>query len=112
MKLYPVDVILLRWEDIDDLGNDNGLSIDDLVVSPKATIGIEESKSTNLSFYNVGSTIYFDQIPSSPIEIYDLSGRYLSSVKVTETVWDISSYVAKGLLFLKTEFGTKKIILN
>lgn len=112
VKLYPGDIILLRWEDVDDLGNDNGLAIDDLVVRPSATIGIEESKATNLSFYNIGTLIYFDRIPESFIEIYDLTGRYLSKVRVTDQIWDLSTYATKGVFFLKTEFGTKKIILN
>jgi len=111
VKLYPGDIVLLRWEDSDDPGNDNGLAIDDLIIKVLDTSnGIGQEEIINRSFYNIGTVIYFDEAPMSLVWLYDITGRLLKEVKLNDTVLDLTSEVTHGVHFMKTKFGTKKML--
>lgn len=114
VKLYPGDVILLRWEDVDDAGNDNGLAIDDLVVRSASVVdGVTGTfVGKNPSFYNKGTCIYFDEAPQKAVSVYDINGCLMGRYVPTGNVLELSGCLAPGLYLIQTEFGTKKIVLE
>lgn len=113
VRLYAGDIILLRWDDRDEVGSDNALAIDNLVVkaiTEGENTAVDETQIKNLSFYNVGATVYFDEAPMSTVTLYDACGMIIQSREVTSKTLEMSA-LPKGVYFLKTIFGTKKIIL-
>jgi hypothetical protein len=113
VTLYPGDVILLRWEDVDDAGNDHALAIDDLTIKAierEATGSINKTPVSNYSFYNVGRIIYFDEAPMSVVTLYDTIGNVIKKIDVQGKTLDLTPFVSNGIYFLKTKFGTKKLI--
>jgi hypothetical protein len=112
VRLYPGDVILLRWEDTDDAGNDHALAIDDLTVKaiPQSGSGIEKTPVSNRSFYNIDTVVCFDEAPMSVVTLYDTIGTVVREIEVSEKKVDMAPFVSQGIYFLKTKFGTKKLV--
>ncbi|MDR2626484.1 MAG: calcineurin-like phosphoesterase family protein [Dysgonamonadaceae bacterium] len=114
VTLRPGDVLLLRWEDTDDAGNDHALAIDNLEVTairPSGS-GIGKVAVNRRSFHNIDTVVYFDEAPMSTVTLYDSLGSLVREIEVLEKKVDMAPFVSQGIYFLKTKFGTQKLIFR
>lgn len=112
VNFAPGSVIMLRWKDSDDLGNDHGLAIDNLFIkanleNPNSIPSIHED---DIKIYVSAKTIYFSQIPNSLVTIYDITGRLIYQNKITSNFLTLDNTVQRGVYIVSTGNSLKKVI--
>ncbi|MGQ8337801.1 calcineurin-like phosphoesterase C-terminal domain-containing protein [Sunxiuqinia sp. A32] len=114
VTLEPGDVILLRWMDNDNRGNDHALSIDNLIVTaffnPVIT-SVDDAKQSRYSMYNNGNVLYFSKIPKGDVEVYDIMGNLLYRNKISLNVLHLNSIKKHGIYLVRYGNIIQKILL-
>lgn len=111
--IAPGQVVLLRWEDIDDSGNDHGLAIDNLIVKaiPKKANGIDEWTENLSMFYNIGKKIFFTgNQHENKLTIYDLTGKIIFQKTTHANILDLTGIIDNGVFIVRVGSIAKKLV--
>lgn len=113
IDIAPGEVVLLRWEDVDDSGNDHGMAIDNLVVkaievTPNATDLLTEDL---VMFYNTGNILHFPQAPDNEtLTVYDVTGCIIHQQQVSTSKVDLTGIAGNGIYIIRVGNKVKKIV--
>lgn len=112
-QIAPDQVILLRWEDIDDSGNDHGLAIDNLIIKaiPEEANNVGELAENRSSFYNIGKKIFLTgDRHENKITIHDIAGRIIFQETVHVNMLDLNGIIGNGVFIVRIGNTAKKLV--
>lgn len=112
-QIAPGQVVLLRWEDIDDQGNDHGLAIDNLVIKaiPEDANDINIPETEKYHIYNSGKTIFMKNFPEgTEVVVFDLSGKKVHQHFINTAPLNLQGKVGSGVYILRAGNIVKKFI--
>jgi hypothetical protein len=112
-QIAPGQVILLRWEDIDDQGNDHGLAIDNLIIKaiPEDANNTDELTENRSTFYNIEKKIFLvGNQHENKITIHDIAGRILFQETVYTNMVDLNGIIGNGVFIVRIGDTAKKLV--
>jgi len=113
-SIAPGQVVLLRWEDIDDRGNDHGLAIDNLVVKaiPDEANSTGKQIEDRSTFYNIENKIFFTgNRHENYVTIYDLTGEVIFQKTAQANMLDLTGIIGSGVFIVRVGNTAKKLVL-